>query len=100
MGGGKRVPTSAAYRGTPQGYPGRKGEVFPDSNVGERFRLNRRSVWRVPIGAEWRAVAPSAAKARDSHERYAFCARNGGQKPAGRPENPPVGASTFYLWRG
>ena len=47
-----------------------------------------------------RSVAPSVAKARDSHERYAFRARNGDWKSTGGPENPHVGVSTCYLWRG
>ena len=59
--GAEGVPTSAAHQGTPSNISPGEGREFPDSYVGERPKSNCRTVWRVPIGSDWR-VAPSAAK--------------------------------------
>ena len=99
MGGGNRFPRAQRTGESPGIALGAGEGYFPTriSEKGSDRTGDRPDAYR---SVRYRTVTPSAAKARDSHERYAFRAINGGWKATGGPENPPNGVETSYLWRG
>ena len=95
----EEFPTSATHRGSPQRCPGGGGGRLPNLNA--RGNSNR-TVDRFGARRSARSLSGRAISGEglDSHDRYAFFVGKGSRKPTERPENDPIGANIYYLWRG